>query len=106
MAARAGPTHLYVYWRVAARDEAVAAAAARTLHDVFCREMPGLECELLRRVDDAADAPHTLMECYRHDAGVPAAWRERIESEARAALSAWLVGARHAEAFSPFETAR
>jgi quinol monooxygenase YgiN len=94
---------LFVYYRVRAQHRAAAVAASRALHAAWRREDPGLECDLLQRVDSdptGADLV-TLMEVYRHAQGIAPARRQRIEREAQAALAAWLVGERHVEVFAP-----
>lgn len=88
---------LYVYFRVARDDEAAAVAALRKLHAQW---RDTLDCELLRRADDAAGHV-TLLETYRQPGGVTLPMQARIEREAALRLAPWLVGARHVEVFEP-----
>jgi Domain of unknown function (DUF4936) len=91
---------LFVYFRVERVSEAAVVTALRALQAAWQSAMPGLRCELLRRVDEGG-AVVTLMETYSCVGGVSTAWQERIEREAAARLSAWLVGERHVEVFEP-----
>jgi Domain of unknown function (DUF4936) len=90
---------LYIYFRVERESEAAAVAALRELHAAWQVAMPGLRCELLRRVDQSGDV--TLMETHVGAQGVGAEWQKRIEHEAGARLQPWLVGERHVEVFEP-----
>lgn len=93
---------LFVYYRVRAAHRAAAIEALRGLHALWHAADPALGCELMQRADgDSTNDLVTLMEVYRHAAGVAPAWQERIEREARAALAPWLVGERHVEVFAP-----
>ncbi len=93
---------LFVYYRVRAAHRVAAIAALRGLHTRWRTADPALGCELMQRVDgDSATDLVTLMEVYRRGAGVTPAWQERIEREACAALTPWLVGERHVEVFAP-----
>lgn len=91
---------LYIYYRVRGEHLPAVVAALRTLHGLWQAEDPALGCELMQRVDDESGFV-TLMEVYRRADGIGPAWPQRIEGEARAALSAWLVGERHVEVFAP-----
>ena len=93
------PVALFVWFRVPREHEASAAMALRELHATWLATMPGLSCELMRRVEDHADEI-TLMEIYRAPDGVPAHWQTRIEREGNHHLAA-LVGSRHVEVFAP-----
>jgi hypothetical protein len=88
---------LFVYYRVQPGKEAATVRAMRTLQ---ARWSADLNCELLKRDGDASDGV-TLMEIYRAEGGVSADWQARIEAEALAAMSAWLIGERHVERFVP-----
>jgi Domain of unknown function (DUF4936) len=90
---------LYIYFRVERESEAAAVAALRELHAAWQVAMPGLRCELLRRVDQSGDV--TLMETHVGAQGVGAEWQKRIEREAGTRLQPWLVGERHVEVFEP-----
>jgi hypothetical protein len=92
---------LYVYYRVAAADEAPAVRAMRARQREWQTALPGLRCELLRRETESAVAEVTLMEVYGADAGVPADWQARIEREAQALLAPWRCSERHVEVFRP-----
>lgn len=83
---------VYVYYRVPREREAATVSAVRALQTQWSACWPGLQCELLRRVDTGAEV--TLMEVYRHRDGVDAAWQQRIEHDAAA-----LGVKRHVEAF-------
>lgn len=91
---------LYVYYRVRGEHLPAVLAALRQLQARWQAEDPALGCELMRRVDDQTGL-ETLMEVYRRADGITPAGKQRIEGEARAALSAWLVGERHVEVFAP-----
>jgi hypothetical protein len=88
---------LYVYYRVHARDEALVHIAVREMHALWA---PELRCALLRRADDRSDSV-TLMETYAAEGGVSDELQERIEAQARVALTPWLIGQRHVERFEP-----
>lgn len=91
---------LFIYFRVERNKSAEVAAAMRDLHAALRVAMPGLRCELLRRVEDRGDAV-TLMETYAHRDGISVPWQERIEGDARTALQHWPIGERHVEVFEP-----
>lgn len=91
---------LFIYFRVECESEAAVVTALRALQAAWQSAMPGLRCELLRRVDEGGDVV-TLMETYAHCNGVGAAWQERIERDASVHLQPWLVGERHVEVFEP-----
>lgn len=91
---------LFVYFRVERLSEGAVISAVRSLHAARQSEMPGLRCELLRRVDDDS-AVVTLMETYVAEGGVSMHWQALIEREACAHLQPWLVGERHTEVFEP-----
>jgi hypothetical protein len=95
-----GAPSLFVYYRVRAADLAAAAAAIRRLHEAWQASMPGLRCDLMRRLGDAPDTV-TLMEIYQGTSELPSAWQQRMQSEARLALSPWLLGNRSVEVFAP-----
>jgi hypothetical protein len=90
---------LYIYFRVRRESEAAALATLRELHAAWQVAMPGLRCELLRRVDQSGDV--TLMETHVCAQGVSVEWQQRIERDASARLQPWLVGERHVEVFEP-----
>jgi quinol monooxygenase YgiN len=90
---------LYIYFRVERDSEAAAVIAVRELQAAWQAAMPGLRCELMRRVDDSGHV--TLMETYACAEGVSTAWQERIERDAEKSLRPWLVGERHVEVFEP-----
>jgi hypothetical protein len=92
---------LYVYYRVAAADEAPIVQAMHALQRQWQTALPGLRCELLRRESESSDAEVTLMEVYSAGPGVPPAWQARIEREARALLAPWRCSERHVEVFQP-----
>jgi hypothetical protein len=92
---------VYIYYRVAAADEAPAVQAMRALQREWQAALPGLQCELLRRESESAVAEVTLMEVYSAHAGVPPDWQARIEREARALLAPWRCSERHVEIFRP-----
>ena len=91
---------LFVYYRVRREHLADAVAAVRALQARWQALDAALQCELLRRSDDAG-ADVTLMEIFRRDTGFDAVARRHIEDEAGAALAPWLTGPRHVEAFEP-----
>ena len=86
---------LFVWFRVPREQETAAAAALREVHATWETTMPGLSCELMRRVEDHTDEI-TLMEIYRAPGGVPAPWHERIVREGAQRL-AGLTARRHIE---------
>jgi quinol monooxygenase YgiN len=90
---------LFIYFRVERDSVADVVAAVNELQAAWQAALPGLRCELLRRVDDGGDV--TLMETFSCAQGVSAEWQERIEREASAHLHRWLVGKRHVEVFEP-----
>ena len=91
---------LFIYFRVERDNVALVVTAVRELQAAWRAAMPGLHCELLRRVESNGDAV-TLIETYAHHGGVSPAWQERIERDACTALQQWLVGERHVEVFEP-----
>jgi len=92
---------LYVYYRVAAADEAPAVRAMHALQRQWQTAWPGLQCELLRREVEGIADEVTLMETYSAAAGVPLDWQARIDREARALLAGWRCSERHVEVFRP-----
>jgi hypothetical protein len=96
---------LYAYWRVASarRDEAV--AAVQRLQAQWRARLPGLEARLLvREGPDAAcgadgSPTWTLMEVYRHPAGIAPASQCALDAEAGALLQGLLAGPRRVEVF-------
>lgn len=88
----AAPVRRYVYYRVAERDVAACAEAARAAFTAL-----PLAVELLRR-PEIRDGLATLMEVH-------AAGDEQIADDAEArlasALAPWIVGQRHVERFVP-----
>lgn len=90
---------LFVYFRVTRASEAAVVVAVRELQAAWQAAMPGLRCELLRRVDESGDV--TLMETYACAHGIGVEWQQRIERDASVRLQPWLVGERHIEVFEP-----
>ena len=96
---------LYVYWRVAASDAAAACAATQSIQAALQASIPGLAAWLLQRCEDApANDELTLMEVYRHPAGVSAALQSQI-AQAALPLMRWCRGQRHVEVFQPLAPA-
>jgi hypothetical protein len=91
---------LFIYFRVAHESEAAVVATVRELQQAWQVAMPGLRCDVLRRVDEGSNAV-TLMETYSCGDGISAQWQQRIEREVSERLQPWLLGERHAEAFEP-----
>ena len=91
---------LYVYYRVALVDLAVAQSGALGLQSSLRLAHPGLQMELLRR-PDFRDGQVTLMETYAHAEGVDEALAQAIEAAAVEFLSPWLKSPRHCECFEP-----
>ncbi len=97
---------LFIYYRAKVDDAPALQAAVAELHANLRSRFPGLQARLLRR-PEAADGLHTWMETYAlpssadHAAprGISDALHAQIEQEARATLSAWIVGPRHVELF-------
>ncbi len=89
---------LFIYFRVQRESEAAATAIVRELHSAWAGAMSGLQCELLRRADEAGPAV-TLMEIYTCSSGIGTDWQRRIESDAAQRLGPWLAGPRHVEVF-------
>ena len=98
-----GGRELFVYYRVAAASAQGARAAVEALQAALREAHPGLEARLLRRRGDGpAGGVETWMETYARPAspdGVDAALQRAIEEGAATALTAWVDGARHGEAF-------
>jgi Domain of unknown function (DUF4936) len=97
---------LYVYYRVAPADEALACAQVQALQQRLGAELPGLQARLLRRGADASSASagstglSTWMETYRHADGLGAAQLALIRQAAQG-VPGRCVGARHEECFEP-----
>lgn len=90
---------LFIYYRAAVADAAAVEHAAVAFQRTLRERHPGLGARLLRRPQER-DGLHTWMEAYVLPAGRDVALRADIEREA-AALSRWIVGGRHVEAFLP-----
>ena len=91
----AAPT-LFVYWRTADADAAL--AAARRWLETVRQVHAGVDARLYRRRDDSG-AGCTLMETYAHAHGLDAALQAALLAGAAAALGRWCDGARHVEVF-------
>lgn len=89
---------LYIYFRVKRDSVADVVPAVRELQAAWQAAMPGLRCELMRRIDESGHV--TLMETYACAEGVSAEWQERIERDAAKRLQRWLIE-RHVEIFEP-----
>lgn len=101
MADSAGaPREIYVYYRVAPSDAAVAAGKVRAMQAGLCASHPGLQARLLRRPVTAGDL-QTWMEVYAMDGGIGEALQREIEAAASALLDA-IQGPRHVEVFEAF----
>jgi len=87
---------LYVYWTTAASDAAV--AAVRVMQGRLTALIPGLQAELLRREDDSPPLV-TLMEIYRHPAGIDLPLQQRIDRALVAVTRQYCLGERHTEVF-------
>jgi len=100
---------LYVYYRVAREGEASAIAATQAMQARLCSRLPGLQAQVLRRVEGEEFAPAdrgdgstvTLMEVYSAPRGVDAACVAEIEAEAARLPFATPAPARHLELFEP-----
>lgn len=97
---------LYVYYRVAPADEALACAQVQALQQRLGVELPGLQARLLRRGADPSSAGaestglSTWMETYRHADGLGADQLALIRRAAQG-LPSRCVGPRHEECFEP-----
>ena len=97
---------LYVYYRVASADEALACAQVQALQQRLRQALPGLQARLLRRGADASSADtapaglSTWMETYGHADGLRADQLAQIRL-ATLGLPSVCVGARHEECFEP-----
>ena len=92
---------LYVYYRVASADEALACAQVQALQQRLRQALPGLQARLLRRDADVASAGlSTWMETYGHADGLRADQLALIRL-ATLGLPSVCVGARHEECFEP-----
>lgn len=98
----AGAAQVFVYYRVRAADAPLVIAAVRAAFVELQAALPGLDCRLSQRADEAAPAAdlRTLMESYAHAAGVSAAMQGVIEAQLPSLLAAWIVGERHTERFA------
>ena len=100
---------LYIYYRVTPADLARAVASVRALQADLCARHPGLQAQVLRRVEAApdgmpaqdADRPVTLMEVYAAEPGVDDALLGEIEAAAAAQRPQFGTSARHLELFEP-----
>ena len=92
---------LFIYYRIEAAGASTALATVQAFQQRLRQRHPGLAARLMRRTDEPSD-PQTWMETYSFDgpAGVTPELQSQIEAEA-AALSPFLAGARHTEAFAP-----
>ena len=99
----AGAAQVFVYYRVRAVDAPLVIAAVHTAFIELQAALPGLDCRLSQRADEASQATElrTLMESYAHAAGVSAAMQRAIEAQLPSLLTAWIVGERHTETFAP-----
>lgn len=87
---------LYVYWKTAAPDAAL--AAVRAAQDTLRSAEPSLEAHVLQRESDTP-LPATLMEIYRRPGGIDAALQARIETTLGVATQALVQDGRHVEVF-------
>lgn len=102
---------LYVYYRVSREGVAGAVAAVQAMQARLCARRPGLQAQVLRRVEDEAYAPAsggdgstvTLMEVYSAPLGVDAACLAEIEAEAALLPFTKPDSARHLELFESSE---
>ena len=100
---------LYVYYRVTQAELARAVAAVQVMQTGLCARHPGLQAQVLRRVETAAaavaeagaDAVVTLMEVYSAPQGVSDALLAEIEAAAASQGTEVRMGARHLERFEP-----
>jgi hypothetical protein len=92
---------LFIYYRIEAAGARTALATVQAFQQRLRQRHPGLAARLMRRTDEPSD-PQTWMETYSFDGpdGVSPELQAQIEAEA-AALSPFLAGARHIEAFAP-----
>lgn len=95
---------LFVYYRVAAAQAAIAHAQVQALHAELRAVAPELNARLLRRPDEPA-GQQTWMETYSVDpaldaAGVSVELQAEIEAHA-ARLLGTIAGPRHVEVFIP-----
>ncbi|RTL32226.1 MAG: DUF4936 family protein [Burkholderiales bacterium] len=97
---------LFVYYRVAAADQALAKGAIESMQQRLRDEYPGLQARLMRRADGQAGAPQaTWMEVYEHPPqGVTPGCQNRLH-ELVSALPLALIGARHVETFCDLSAA-
>jgi len=93
----------FVYYRVPHANRHAAALAVQAMQAALTRQWPGLQAQLMRRADAAAQneaAEDTWMETYGHPAGVSVTIAQAIAAQA-SALPSGLIGVRHVETFEP-----
>ncbi|MCW7540620.1 DUF4936 family protein [Aquabacterium sp. A7-Y] len=90
---------LFIYYRIASADAALALRAAGAMQDALRARHPGLQAELWRRPQEK-DGVQTWMEIYMQAEGVGPVLEAEIAAAAEA-LSPWLQGPRHTEVFVP-----
>ena len=97
----AGAAQVFVYYRVRAADAPLVIAAVHAAFIELQAALPGLDCRLSQRADEASQATElrTLMESYAHAAGVSAAMQGVIEAQLASLLAEWIVGERQTEIF-------
>jgi hypothetical protein len=98
-----GQRQLFINWRVACADVAVALRSMRAVQAQLRLNHAALRTELFQRTLASASEA-TLMETYAlaaHAAreGIDSAMQQRIEAAGVEALQPWLRGARHVEVF-------
>jgi len=96
----------FVYYRVPHANRPAAALAVQQMQAVLTQQWPGLQTQLMRRADVAAQteaAEDTWMEIYAHPEGVSPLIAQAIAAQA-SALPTGLIGVRHVETFEPLTT--
>lgn len=94
---------LFIYYRVDVAHAMDALAAVRQFQCRLRERHPGLAARLLRRPDEASNAPtQTWMEIYSFDdaGGIGRELEAEIAAEA-ASLGPFIAGGRHTEVFVP-----
>lgn len=100
---------LYIYYRVTQAELARAVAAVQAMQAGLCARHPGLQAQVLRRVETAAAAEAvagagpvvTLMEVYSVPQGVDGALLAEVEAAAACQPPEARASARHLEWFEP-----
>lgn len=89
---------LFIYWRAARADAALARTAAREMQAGLLLQHQFLVAGLYQRADESGDHV-TLMETYRLPGGIGAELQALLEAAAAGAVQGLCQGQRHVEVF-------